>query len=48
MAYTRDILFERDTFFRLQVYEKVGTFLVEVYDRGEKSVISACKKAQKG
>ena len=24
---------ERDTFFKLQVYERVGIFLVEVYER---------------
>jgi len=27
-------------FFRLQVYERVGILLVEVYERAEKSVIS--------
>ena len=31
---------ERGTFFRLQVYERIGILLVEVYERGEKSVIS--------
>ena len=39
---------KRGTFFRLQVYERVGTSLVKVYERVGKSVISMCKKAQKG
>ena len=30
---------ERGTFFMLQVYERVGISLVEVYERVEKSVI---------
>ena len=37
----------RATFFRLQVYDRVGISLVEVYERVAKSVISVCKKAQK-
>ena len=39
---------ERGTFFRLQVYERVGISLVEVYKRVGKSVIWVCKRAQKG
>ena len=31
------------TFFRLQVYERVGISLVEVHERVGKSVISVCK-----
>ena len=38
---------ERGTFFRLQVYERVGIWLVEVYERVGKSVLKVCKKAQK-
>ena len=33
------------TFFRLQVYERVGILLVEVYERMGKSVIWACERA---
>ena len=38
----------RGTFFRLQVYERVGTgiLLIEVYERGVKSVIWVCERAQ--
>ena len=39
---------ERGIFFRLQVYERVGILLVEVYKRGGKSVIWVCERAQKG
>ena len=39
---------ERGTFFRLQVYERVGISLVEVYERVWKSVIWVCERAQKG
>ena len=39
---------ERSTFFRLQIYERVGILLVEVYQRVGKSVILVCKRAQKG
>ena len=35
---------ERGTFFRLQVYKRVGISLLEVYERVGKSVISVCKK----
>ena len=37
---------ERGTFFRLQVYERVGILLVVVYERVEKSVISVCERAE--
>ena len=37
---------ERDTFFRLKVYQRVRIFPVEVYERVGKSVISVRKKAQ--
>ena len=39
---------EWGTFFRLQVYERVGIPLVDVYDRVGKSVIWVCKRTQKG
>ena len=39
---------ERDIIFRLQVYERVGISLVEVYKRVVKYDISLCKKSQKG
>ena len=39
---------ERGTFFKLQVYERVGISLVEVYKRVGKSVIWVCERAQKG
>ena len=39
---------ERGTFFRFQVYERVGISLVEEYKRVGKSVIRICKRAQKG
>ena len=39
---------ERGLFFRLQVYERVGLSLVEVYKRGGKSVIWVCERALKG
>ena len=39
---------EGGTFFRLQVYERVGISLVEVYERVGKSVIQVCERAQKG
>ena len=48
MAYTAipDAAAERGTFFRL--HGKVGNTLVEEYERVGKSVISVCKKSQKG
>ena len=39
---------ERGTFFRLQVYERVQSLLVDVYKRVGESVIWICKRAQKG
>ena len=39
---------ETDIIFRLQVPERVGISLVEVYKRVVKSDISLCKKSQKG
>ena len=39
---------KRGTFFRLQVYERVGISLVEVYKRVGKFVIRICKRAQQG
>ena len=39
---------ERGTFFKLQVYERVGISLVEVFKRVVKSVIWVCERAQKG
>ena len=41
---------KRDTFFRPQVYERIGISLIEVYiyERVGKSIISVCTKTQKG
>ena len=39
---------ERGIFLRLQVYERVGISLAEVYKRAGKSVIWVCERAQKG
>ena len=39
---------ERGTFFRLQVYERVGISLAEVYGNVGKSVIWVCERVQKG
>ena len=39
---------ERGNFFSLQESERVGISLVEVYERIGKSVMSVCKKVQKG
>ena len=36
---------ERSTFFRLQVCERIGILLVEVYERVAKSVIWVCERA---
>ena len=36
---------ERGTFFKLQVYERVGILLVEVYERVGESVIWVCERA---
>ena len=38
---------ERGTFFRLQVYERVGISLVEVYEMVGTSVIWICERAQR-
>ena len=38
---------ERGTFFKLQVYERGGVSLGDVYKRVGKSVIWICKRAQK-
>ena len=38
---------EKGTFFRLQVYERVGILLVEVFQRVGKSVIWVCEMAQR-
>ena len=38
----------RGTFFRLQVYKRVGISSVEVHDRLGKSVISVRKRTKKG
>jgi len=48
MALYRDAPPERGIFFRLQVYERVGILLAEVYERVQKSVIWVCKKGPKG
>ena len=46
MAYTGRLLFERGIFFRLQLCERVGISLVEVYKRVGKSVVWVCKRVQ--
>ena len=38
---------ERSTFFRLQVYQRVGSLLNELYKKVEKSVIWVCDRAQR-
>ena len=38
---------ERGTFFRLQVYQRVGILLIELYERVEKSVIWVRDRAQR-
>ena len=38
---------ERGIFFRLQVYKRVATLLVEVYERAGKSVMRVCESAQR-
>ena len=45
IAYMGRLKPERGTFFRRQVYERVGISVVEVHERVGKSVISVCKKA---
>ena len=39
---------KRGSFSRLQMYKRVEMSLAEIYERVGKSVISVCKKAQKG
>ena len=39
---------ERGTFFRLEMCDRVGILLVEIYKRVEKFVIWVCERAQKG
>ena len=41
------IINKRGTFFRLQIYERVGISLVEVYEKEGKYVIAVCEKAPK-
>ena len=50
MAYTGRLRPKGVTFFRLQLYERVGISLIEVpvYKRVGKSVIWVCERAQKG
>ena len=48
MAYTGRLPLKGVPFFRLQVYDREGILLVEVYERVGKSVISVCESAQKG
>ena len=47
MAYTGRLRPGGDTFFRLQVYERAGISLVEVYKRVGKSVILVREGAQR-
>ena len=39
---------ERCTLIRLQVYERVGISLVEIYEKERKSLILVCERVQKG
>ena len=48
MAHTERFRPKRVTFFGLQVYERVGILLVEVYEMVGKSAIWVCERAQKG
>jgi len=45
---TRTALSGRGAFFKLQVYERAGIALAEVYERVGKSVISVSKMPQMG
>ena len=47
MAYTGRLRPKWGTFFRLQVYERVGISLVDVNKRVGKSVIWVCERAQR-
>ena len=44
----REVLPKRGIFFRLYICERVGISLVEVDERGGKSVIWVCERTQKG
>ena len=46
--FLQEALPKSGTFFRIQVYERVGISPVEVYEIVGKSVISICKKAENG
>ena len=46
--FLQEALLKSGTFFRIQVYERVGISPVEVYEIVGKSVISICKKAENG
>ena len=39
-----EALAEKITFFRFEVYERMGVSLVEVYDKVQKSVIVVCER----
>ena len=47
MAFIGEVPPERGTFFDLKVYERVGILLVEVYERGGKSVIWLCERSKR-
>ena len=47
MAYTGGIRPKGHLFGGLQMYERVGISLVEVYEMAGKSVISVCRKAKR-
>ena len=48
IAYTGRLRLKGVPFFRLQVYDREGVSLVEVYERVGKSGISVCESAQTG
>ena len=48
MAYTGRLHPKGVSFFMIQVYERVGISLVELYRRVESTVIWVCERAQKG
>ena len=39
---------KKGTFFRLQVYERIGILLLEVYERVGKFVVAVCEWIKKG
>jgi len=47
MACTGRLRLKGGTFFRLQVCERIGILLVEVYERGGESVIWVCERAKR-